>query len=108
MPASIGLSQGGLNFGNTKVGRSKTKVMTVTNTAKKKGGATITFNGASIAGSTEFGGSTSCNGFVGPRGKCKVVVFFAPTSAGGMSATITVNSNASNSPTSFLVTGTGK
>jgi subtilase family serine protease len=106
--ASIGLSQGGLNFGNTKIGKSKTKVMTLTNTATKKGGATINFNGASIAGSSEFGGSTSCNGLVGPKGKCKVIVFFAPTAAGGASATITVNSNASNSPTSFPVTGTGK
>jgi subtilase family serine protease len=106
--ASVGLSQGGLNFHNTKVGRSKTRVMTLTNTAKKKGGATITFNGASVGGSSEFGGSTSCNGLVGPKGKCKVIVFFAPTSAGGASATITVNSNASNSPTSFPVTGNGK
>ena len=102
------LSQGGLNFANVKVGKSKTRVMTLTNTAKKKGGATITFNGASIGGSSEFGGTTNCNGPVGPKGKCKVIVFFAPTSAGGASATITVNSNASNSPTSFPVTGTGK
>jgi subtilase family serine protease len=108
VPASIGLSQGGLNFGNTRVGRSKTKVMTLTNTAKKKGGATITFNGALIGGSSEFGGTTNCNGSVGPKGKCKVIVFFAPTSAGGASATITVNSNANNSPTSFSVSGTGK
>ena len=106
--ASVELSQGGLNFANVKVGKSKTRVMTLTNTAKKKGGATIIFNGASIAGSSEFGGSTSCNGLVAPKGKCKVIVFFAPTSAGGASATITVNSNASNSPTSFPVTGTGK
>jgi hypothetical protein len=104
----VGLSQGALNFGKVKVGKSKTKVMTVTNTAKKKGGATITFNGGSIAGSSEFGGSTNCTGLVGPKGKCKVMVLFAPTSAGGASATITVNSNASNSPTSFSVTGTGK
>jgi subtilase family serine protease len=108
VPASIVLSLGGLNFGNTNVGRSKTRVMTLTNTAKKKGGATITFNGASIAGSSEFGGSTSCNGLIGPQGKCKVTVVFAPTSAGGASATITVNSDASNSPTSFPVNGTGK
>jgi subtilase family serine protease len=107
--ASVGLSSGGaLNLGKVKVGKSKTKVMTLTNTAKKKGGVTITFNGASIAGSSEFGGSTNCTGLVGPKGKCKVLVFFAPISAGGASATITVNSNASNSPTSFSVTGTGK
>jgi hypothetical protein len=37
-----------------------------------------------------------------------VMVFFAPASAGGASATITVNSNASNGPTSFSVTGTGQ
>jgi subtilase family serine protease len=106
--ASVGLSQGALNFGKVKVGNSKTKVMTLTNTAKKKGGATITFNGGSLAGSSEFGGSTNCTGLVGPKGKCKVMVLFAPNSVGGASATITVNGNASNSPTSFSVTGTGK
>ena len=106
--ASVGLSQGGLNFGKVKVGKSKTKVMTLTNTAKKKGGATITFNGASIAGSNEFGGSTNCTGLVGPKVKCKVKVFFAPTTVGGAGSTITVNSNASNSPTSFSANGTGK
>jgi hypothetical protein len=104
----VGLSQGGLNFGNVKVGKSKAKVMTVTNTAKKKGGATITLNGAAIAGSSEFGGTTNCSGLIGPKGKCKVIVFFAPTSVGGAGATITVNSNASNSPTSFSVSGAGK
>jgi Abnormal spindle-like microcephaly-assoc'd, ASPM-SPD-2-Hydin len=104
----VGLSQGALNFGKVKVGNSKTKVMTLTNTAKKKGGATITFNGGSLAGSNEFGGSTNCIGLVGPKGKCKVMVLFAPNSVGGASATITVNGNASNSPTSFSVTGTGK
>jgi len=104
----VGLSQGGLNFGKVKVGKSKTKVMTLTNTAKKKGGATITFNGASIAGSNEFGGSTNCTGLVGPKVKCKVKVFFAPTTVGGAGSTITVNSNASNSPTSFSANGTGK
>jgi subtilase family serine protease len=108
VPASVALSQGALNFGSVKVGRSKTKVMTLTNTAKKKGGATITFNGGSIAGSHEFGGTTNCTGLVGPKGKCKVMVVFAPSAAGGAGATLTVNSNASNSPTSFSVSGTGK
>jgi subtilase family serine protease len=106
--ASVGLSQGALNFGTVKIGKSRTKVMTLTNTAKKKGGATITFNGGSIAGSNEFGGTTNCAGPVGPKGKCKVMVVFAPTAAGGAGATLTVNSNASNSPTSFSVSGTGK
>jgi len=106
--AAVGMSQGALNFGKVKVGKSKTKFMTLANTAKKKGGATITFNGGSIAGSNEFQGSTNCTGPVGPKGKCKVMVIFAPTATGGAGATLTVNSNASNSPTSFSVTGTGK
>ena len=106
--ATVALSRGSLNFGKVKVGSSRIRVMTLTNTAKKKGGATISFNGASVAGSSEFGGDTNCEGLVGPKGKCKVIVVFAPTSAGGAGATITVNSNASNSPTSFSVTGTGK
>jgi hypothetical protein len=37
-----------------------------------------------------------------------VRIFFGPTSVGGESATVTVNGNASNSPTIFNVRGTGR
>jgi hypothetical protein len=106
--AVVKVSKSFLNFGTVRIGKSKVKVVKLTNTAKKKGGATVTFNGASVSGSTEFSASTSCNGQVGPKGRCSVMVGFVPSSSGAASATVTIGGNASNSPQSFGVTGIGK
>ena len=106
--AVVKVSTGFLNFGTVRVGRNKFKVVRLTNTAPKKGGATVTFNGESISGSGEFSASTSCSGSVGPKGRCSLMVGFAPTSPGPASATITINGNASNSPQTIGVAGTGR
>jgi hypothetical protein len=106
--AIVRVSRSSLNFGTVKVGRSKAKGVTLVNTAKKKDGATVTFTGGSVSGSSEFSASTSCNGQIGPKGKCSVVVSFAPTSPGPASATAAINGNASNSPQTIGVTGVGR
>ena len=93
-------------FGNVKLGASKSKKVTLTNTAAKKGGATVTFSGGTISGSSAFMGATSCFGPVAPKGKCTVTVVFKPTVAGTQSATATINSNASNT-TQFSIVGNG-
>jgi sugar lactone lactonase YvrE len=108
VPALVRVSSSSLNFGTVRVGRSKVKGVTLTNTANKKGGATVTFSGRSISGSGEFSVSTTCNGQVGPKGRCSVTVGFSPTSLGSASATITINGNASNSPQTMGVAGTGR
>ncbi len=107
VPVVLKISPSTLNFGKVRVGRSKAKKATVTNTSNKKGGATVIFSGGTISGSLEFSGATNC-GQLGPKGKCAVVVGFTPTSPGFASATVTLNSNARNGTLSFSVSGTGK
>jgi hypothetical protein len=106
--AVVSMSRSSVNFGTVKVGKSRIRVVKLTNTAKKKTETVVTFAGATVAGSNEFSASTSCAGSVGPKGKCSVGIGFAPTVPGAVSATVTVNGNASNSPQTIGVTGTGK
>jgi hypothetical protein len=80
----------------------------LTNTASRKGGATVTFNGRSVLGSGEFSVSTTCHGQLGPKRTCSVTVAFAPCSAGATSATVTIKGNATNSPQVIGVIGAGK
>jgi hypothetical protein len=106
VPAVVKISPPSINFGNVKLGKVKTKKVRLTNTASKKGGATVTFNGGIISGSADFVGATSCSGPVPPKHKCLVVVGFRPSTTGTQSATVIVNSNASN-PTQFTISGNG-
>jgi hypothetical protein len=108
VPAAIKLSRAGLNFGKVKIGRAKVKVLKLTNTARKKTGVSVTFDGGTISGSGDFVAATNCTGTVPPKGKCAVSVGFAPSGIGSEGASITIYSNASNSPLTFSVVGTGK
>jgi hypothetical protein len=109
VPAAISVSPASVNFGKVRVGTSKSKVVKLTNTAAKKGGATITFGSpvGTISGSSSFSGSSNCS-VLGPRQKCTVTLGFAPSAPGVASATVQINDNASNSPQIFGITGTGK
>jgi hypothetical protein len=101
------MSHSSVIFGTVKVGKSKSRIVELTNQAKKKTGTAVTFTGATVAGSNEFSAWTNCDGPVGPKGKCSVGIGFAPTVRGAVSATVTVNANASNSPQTIGVKGTG-
>jgi len=109
VPAAISVSPASVNFGKVRVGTSKSKVVKLTNTAAKKGGATITFGSpiGTISGSSSFSGSSNCS-VLGPRQKCTVTLGFAPSAPGVASATVQINDNASNSPQIFGITGTGR
>jgi sugar lactone lactonase YvrE len=106
VPAVVKISRSSLNFGNVKIGKSKTKVVKLTNKAAKKGGSAVTFSGGTLSGSQDFSLSTNCSGSLPPKGKCTASVSFRPTAAGGHSATVTINSNASNN-IQFSVSGNG-
>ena len=109
VPAAIRVSPASVNFGKVRVGTSKSKVVKLTNTAAKKGGATITFGSpiGTISGSSSFSGSSNCS-VLGPRQKCTVTLGFAPSAPGVARATVQINDNASNSPQIFGITGTGR
>jgi Abnormal spindle-like microcephaly-assoc'd, ASPM-SPD-2-Hydin/Protein of unknown function (DUF1573) len=90
-------------FGNVNVGSTGTQSVTVTNT----GTAAVNIASAQISGAgfTVMGGNPSASVPVGQS--VTVQLQFAPTSRGAASGTLTVTSDASNSPLSVSLSGTG-
>ncbi len=92
-----------VSFGNVAVGSNKTQSVTVTNT----GTATVNVSEAAItgAGYTVIGGSPSTSIPVGQSSTIQIQL--APTSAGADDGSLSVLSDASNSPLTISLAGTG-
>jgi hypothetical protein len=98
---TLSASPSSLNFSTVNDGSSTSLNVTLTNT----GNSNVTISGATATGAGFS--ATGVNGTtLSPNQTATLVVTFAPTSAGAVSGTVTVNSNASNSPTISLA-GTG-
>ena len=99
----LGANPTSLSFGNVNDGSNSTLTVTLTN----NGNSSVT-----ISGVTPTGAGFSANGVgngttLNPNQSATLNVVFAPTSAGGVSGSVSVASNATNSPASITVTGTG-
>jgi hypothetical protein len=94
------LELGKVVFGEGAV--SKPRHVTITNKSKT---TPVTFS--SIATSGDFAMASGCGATIGPKSTCKVTIRFLPTGFGGREGTLTINSNASNSPRSVDLTGNG-
>jgi hypothetical protein len=102
-----------ISFGTQPVGiTSGTQTVTLTNA----GSALLNLTGFAITGSnsTNFGflvkGATPCPlpaGTLSTGASCTVSVDFAPQAAGPVSATLSISDNASGSPQSIALSGTG-
>ena len=92
-----------LSFGNEIVGNSNTLPVTLTNT----GNSSVTLSGITISGAgiTTSGGVSGTT--VAPGQSTTVNVTFAPKTAGSVSGSVKVASNATNSPATLAVSGTG-
>ena len=92
-----------LSFGNEIVGNSNTLPVTLTNT----GNSSVTLSGITISGAgiTTSGGVSGTT--VAPGQNTTVNVTFAPKTAGSVSGSVKVASNATNSPATLAVSGTG-
>jgi hypothetical protein len=63
----------------------------------------------SIVASANFGvSSTTCGSTLAVGKSCKVLVTFTPTEAGSLTGTLTLTDNATNSPQSVQLSGTGQ
>ncbi len=101
----ISVTPSTLAFGaQTVVMSSAAKVITVTNI----GGAALSVTGVTVTGTqaANFVQSNTCASSVAPGATCKISVIFTPTAGGAASATITIDSNASTSPTTVAVSAT--
>ncbi len=104
--STLGFSPSSINFGNQAYGTGSAAVpITVTNT----GGSTVTFSGIAVTGtnSSYFPESSNCPTNLTAGANCTIYVSFAPAASGSFGATVVVTSNASGSPQSIGVSGTG-
>jgi Abnormal spindle-like microcephaly-assoc'd, ASPM-SPD-2-Hydin len=103
--ATLQLSAGpaSLNFGSITVGSSSTQTTTLTNTGNSTlsiGSITVSGTGFSASGSTPPSTLTA-----GQSATLSVV--FSPTSAGSFNGSVSAVSDATNSPTTISLSGTG-
>ncbi|HET7015096.1 MAG TPA: choice-of-anchor D domain-containing protein [Streptosporangiaceae bacterium] len=90
-----------LTFGGTVVGSTAAaQVVTVTNS----GTSSATVSNVAVTG--DFSQTNNC-GTIAVGGSCAVTVSFKPTAAGTRTGTVTVTSNANNSPTTVALSGNG-
>lgn len=107
----VSLSPTSLSFGNQNVSTtSAQQVVTLTNT----GSATLTISSVALTTGTQFafatpGSGSDCRtvGTVAASGTCNIAVTFTPTTLGSLSDTVSITDNASGSPHTFSVSGTG-
>lgn len=105
--ASATLSATDLDLGNRAPGQSsRPHMLTITNT----GGAPLIIGSDSEGGNNpgEFVITDLCAGqTLAPGATCTLSVVFTPTAFGRRSATVTINSNASNNPVTVTLRGNG-
>ena len=102
----ISFSPTSWSFGNQLISTSSTaESITVTN----PGTSTLTISGVSITGtnSGDFSQTNNCSTVAAGSGSCTIQVTFTPSAAGSRSASVSVTDNASGSPHTVALTGTG-
>ena len=98
---SVSLSPTSLSFGNQVV---NTTSATVNVTLTNSGSALLTLS-VSITG--DYSQTNTCGSSVAAGKKCTISVTFKPTATGTRTGTVTITDNASNSPQTISLTGTG-
>jgi hypothetical protein len=104
---TVSLNPTAVSFASQSVGTTSSAVNV---TLSNSGNAALTITSVNVVGTdpTEFGVNASCTGAtLAPGGTCNMAVTFAPAAAGNRSASISVADNASGSPQTVALTGTG-
>ena len=102
---AVTLSPTSLTFASSLEGVAATpQVITVTNS----GGAALTITGVTISGTnpTSFSETNTCSS-VAASATCAITVTFKPAATGALSATLSIADNASNTPQTVTLSGTG-
>lgn len=94
-----------LSFAATAVGASSSaQTVTVSNT----GSAALSISAISFTGAyAQSGGSCAAGGSVAAAGSCTIAVVFRPQAAGASTGTLTITHNASGSPGTVSLSGSG-
>jgi FG-GAP-like repeat/Abnormal spindle-like microcephaly-assoc'd, ASPM-SPD-2-Hydin/Cep192 domain 4 len=101
--AVVSLSPASLDFGSQTIGAaSAAKTVTLTNT----GNAALTIT--AITASTNFSETSTCGTTVDAGKNCTISVTFTPSSANSLTGTLTITDNATNSPQTVSLSGSGQ
>jgi hypothetical protein len=92
-----------LPFGNVAVGTTATQQVTLTST----GNTSLDISSISLAGSGYTFGGVAAHTVLAPDQSAILKIDFDPKSAGNVSGTVTISSNAPNSPLIIQLTGDG-
>jgi uncharacterized repeat protein (TIGR01451 family) len=99
---TITVSPASLTFGQQRAGTtSASQPVTITNTGS------VTVNFSSILTSASFPKTTTCGATLAPTASCTVDVSFSPSSNGFFTGTLQIQSDATGSPHSVDLFGTG-
>jgi hypothetical protein len=102
----VALGGTSISFGSQIVGTSSAvQMVTLSNT----GTATLTISSIAITGtnSADFSQTNTCGASVAAGANCSISVTFKPTATGSRLASVTITDNASGSPQSVSLAGTG-
>jgi RHS repeat-associated protein len=98
----VSLSHSSLTFGNVIVGGTSTgKSVTLTNNQS------VLLNISSIAASGDFAQRNTCGTTLLAKGHCTIGVTFTPSAVGARTGSVTITDDASNSPQTVALSGTG-
>jgi hypothetical protein len=103
---SANLSSSSLTFTGQLVGTASSG-QTVTLTNSGNGALTISAIALSGTNSSDFSEANTCGTSVAGGANCTITVTFKPTAAGSRTASVTITDNATGSPQSISLTGTG-
>ncbi|HKV77687.1 MAG TPA: SBBP repeat-containing protein [Candidatus Sulfotelmatobacter sp.] len=103
---AAGVTPANLSFGSTLAGStSASQPVTLNNT----GSQALTISNIGITGtdSGDFSQTNNCGSTVADGTSCTITVIFNPSTSGVMAASLTITDDASNSPQTVSLTGTG-
>jgi len=99
----LSVSPTSLSFGNINPGASSTLAVTLTNS----GNSNVTISNVSISGAGFNASGVSTGTGLTPGQTAALNVTFAPAATGSVTGSVTVTSNATNSPTTIALSGSG-
>ncbi|HEY6292801.1 MAG TPA: choice-of-anchor D domain-containing protein [Terriglobia bacterium] len=102
----VSLSPASLNFADQAVGINSAPLQV---TLANSGAGPLTISSVSLGGSNpaDFSQTNTCGTSVAGGANCTISVSFTPAASGGASATLSVSDNATGSPQTVSLTGTG-
>ena len=101
--SGLSVSPASFNFGSVVDGQTKSQAFTLTNT----GNASLTISQLTVSGAGYRVSGLTTPATVAAGASTTFSAVFAPTTAGSLNGTVTISSNAPNSPATIALSGTG-